>query len=127
VEGALVLDFDLSASLDGDVLVVAFGGRVSEANVVAMVRRYFDLVAAHRPKSVLADVRALDGELSASRVYFLVRNLPQPMPKAVKTAFLERAERAAEAHYLESTAHNAGVELRAFVDRDAAMTWLRAS
>ena len=120
------MDFDLSTSLDGDVLVVAFTGRVTESNAVVMVRRYFDLVEAQRPKSVLADVRALEGELSAGRVYFLVRNLPQPVPKAVKTAYLERAERADEARYLEATAHNAGVELKAFVDRDAALAWLRA-
>lgn len=55
-----------------------------------------------------------DGQLSSGRIYFLVRNLPQPVPKAVKTAFLDRPERADEANYLESTAHNAGVELKSF-------------
>ena len=39
----------------------------------------------------------------------------------------DRAERAEQAHFLESTAHNAGIELKAFVDPDAAMAWLRAS
>jgi len=120
------MDFELSSSLDGDVLVVTFGGRLSENNVVAMVKHYFDLVRAERPKKVLTDVRALEGQVSSSRVYFLVRDLPQPVPKAVQTAFLDRPERADEAQYLESTAHNAGVELKAFVDRNAALAWLRA-
>jgi hypothetical protein len=121
------MDFEISSSVEAEVLVVTFGGRVGEDNVTAMVKRYFDLVRAERPKKVLADVRTLDGQLSSGRVYFLVRNLPQPVPRAVKTAFLDRAERADEAHFLESTAHNAGVELKAFVDRDAALAWLRAS
>ena len=119
------MDFEISSSVEADVLVVTFGGRVGDANVIDVVRRYFDLVLAERPKKVLADVRALEGKASSGRIYFLVRNLPQPVPKAVKTAFLDRAERAEEARFLESTAHNAGVELKAFVDRDAALAWLR--
>lgn len=94
------MDFELSSSAEADVLVVTFGGRVGEDNVIAMVRRYFDLVRAERPKKVLADVRTLEGQLSSGRINFLVRNLPQPVPKAVKTAF---------------------------VDRDAALAWLRSS
>ena len=121
------MDFELNGSLDGDVLVVAFGGRLSASNATEMVDRYFDLVRAQRPKKVLADVRGLEGKVSAGRVYFLVRDLPQPVPQGIKTAFLDRAERAEQAHFLESTAHNAGVELKAFVDPDAAMAWLRAS
>jgi hypothetical protein len=109
------------------VLVVAFGGRLSDSNATEMVERYFDLVRARRPNKVLADVRGLEGKVSASQVYFLVRDLPQPVPQGVKTAFLDHAERAEQAHFLESTAHNAGVELKAFVDPDAAMAWLRAS
>ena len=120
------MDFELNASPDGDVLVVAFGGRLSESNATEMVERYFDQIRARRPKKVLADVRGLEGELSAGRVYFLVRDLPQPVPQGIKTAFLDRAERADQAHFLESTAHNAGVELKAFADRDVALAWLRA-
>ena len=106
------MHFELNGSLDGDVLVVAFGGRLSASNATEMV---------------LADVRGLEGKVSAGRVYFLVRDLPQPVPQGIKTAFLDRTERAEQAHFLESTAHNAGVELKAFVDPDAAMAWLRAS
>jgi hypothetical protein len=119
------MEFDLTSSTDGDILVVVFAGRVSESNAVAMVKSYFELVQASRPKKVLADTRALRGGLSSSSVYFLVRNLPKPVPKAVKTAYLARGDQAGEAQFLETTAHNAGVELKAFVDREAALAWLR--
>jgi hypothetical protein len=120
------MDFDLESTRDGEVLEVAFTGRVTEANAQALVRRYFDLVRAERPAMVLADTRRLGGRLSLSRVYFLLRDLPKPVPNAVKTAFLARPDRAEDADFLETTAHNAGVGLKAFIDRDAALTWLRA-
>jgi hypothetical protein len=120
-------DFDLKSSEHGDVLVVTFSGASNEANSTAMTRRYFELVQASGRSRVLADVRALRGRLSGAGTYFLVRNLPvERVPTGIKTAVVEAAENREFANFLETTAANAGVYFRCFLDYDAALAWLES-
>jgi len=119
-------DFDVQGKIDGDILVATFSGRSTRENSRELARRYLDLVKASGLKKVLADLRGLEERLSAGETYFLMRDLPsKPIPHDIKTAVLE-AERWREyAAFFESTSVNAGVALRCFFDRDAAMAWLR--
>ncbi|MGZ5033822.1 MAG: hypothetical protein ACXWAC_11550 [Usitatibacter sp.] len=121
------MEFDLTSSLDGDVLVVTFTGRSTEKNVHALTRRYFEVVLGSGMKKVLADIRLLEGRLSPGGTYFLVRDLPvKPTPTGIRTAILETKEARDYADFLETTAENAGVHLRCFVDREEAISWLHA-
>ncbi len=120
------MDFDVTSSPDGDILVVAFTGQSSEKNAHAMTKRYFEIVLGSGMKKVLADIRLLHGRLSTGETYFLVRDLPvKPTPRGIKTAILETKERRNYADFLETTSMNADVHLRCFVDREEAISWLR--
>jgi hypothetical protein len=122
-----VSDFDITGVPQGDILAVTFTGRSTDGNSRAMTRRYFELVLASGLKKVLVDIRSLQGRLSAAKTYFLVRDLPvTPVPADIKTAVVESAEQRDFAQYLETTAANAGVYFRCFLDYEAALAWLEA-
>jgi hypothetical protein len=122
-----VSDFYITGAPLGDILIVSFAGRSTDRNAQAMTRRYFELVLASGMKKVLADIRSLQGRLSASKTYFLVRDLPvNPIPADIKTAIVESAEQREFAQYLETTAANAGVYFRCFLGYETALAWLNA-
>jgi len=121
------MDFEINSSVKGDILVVTFSGKSTKANANAMTRRYFEIVLGSGFKKVLADIRTLEGRLSTTETYFLVRNLPvKQIPPGIKTAVLELQERHRFAEFLEATSANAGVELKSFVSLDEALSWLRS-
>jgi len=120
-------DFDITSSLDRDILVVQFIGRSTGENARSMARKYFDVVLASGSKKVLADLSLLKGRISTGETYFLLRDLPvKPTPVGIKTAILETEEEAKFAAFLEMTANNAGLGIRCFLDREQAMAWLRS-
>ena len=120
------MDFEITSSLDGDILVVTFAGQSTAENVQAMTARYFDIALGSGLRKILADIRLLNGRLSAGEIYFLVRDLPvKPIPPGIKTALLEAKERRDFANFLETTSANAGVPLKCFFDRGEAVAWLR--
>jgi hypothetical protein len=122
------MDFDITSSLDGDVLIVTFTGQSTEKNAHAMTKRYFEIVLGSRMKKVLADIRLLKGRLSVVETYDLVRDLPvKPAPTDIKTAILETKKEREYASFLETTSANAGVRFRCFFDRDEALSWLRTA
>ena len=122
------MDFDITSSLDGDVLIVTFTGQSTAKNAHAMIERYFQIVLGSGTKKVLADIRPLTGRLSVVDTYRLVRDLPvKPAPAEIKTAVLDTKEGRGYATFLETTSVNAGVRIRCFVDRQEALTWLNAA
>lgn len=119
------MDFDITSTLDQDVLIVTFTGQSGGNNTHAMTKRYFEIVLESGAKKVLADIRPLMGRLSVVDTYHLVRNLPvKPTPTGIKTAVLDTKEGRGYANFLETTSANAGVHFRCFVDREAALSWL---
>jgi hypothetical protein len=119
--------FDIRSSPDGDILVVTFTGESTQDNAAAMTKRYFEIVLASGFKRVLADIRLLKGRLSEGNTFFLLRDLPvKPPPAGIKTAILETEEEREYARFLETTAANAGVYFRCFVDHKDAISWLAA-
>ena len=121
------MDFQIDSAAEGDVLVVTFSGESTKRNASAMTRRYFEIVLGSGFNKVLADIRPLQGRLSTSETYFLVRNLPvKRIPAGIKTAVLELPERHRFAEFLEATSTNAGIELKSFVSREEAWSWLEA-
>ena len=127
LSGKIPTDFDLKSSERGEVLLVTFTGTSNEANSSAMTRRYFEILQASGRAKVLADVRPLRGRLSSAGTFFLMRNLPvERVPRGIKTAIVDLPEHREYASFLETTAANAGVHFRCFVDYDAALAWLES-
>jgi hypothetical protein len=121
-------DFGLASSVDADVVVVTFSGRSTEKNAQAMITRYFELVRASGRNKALADIRQLQGRLSAGETYLLVHGLPLgSVPAGFRTAILESAAQRGYAKYLEDVLVNAGVSVKCVLDRDEALAWLRAA
>ena len=118
-------DFDISSAQQEDVLTLAFSGVSTPQNAAAMTRRYFDIVLASGTKKVLADIRTLQGRLSIADTFFLLRDLPvKPAPVGIRTAVVESEKNRAYGIFLETTAANAGVEIKCFFDRAEALAWL---
>jgi hypothetical protein len=121
------MGFDITSTLDKDVLIVTFTGQSTEENSHEMTKRYFEVVLRSGARKVLADIRGLTGRLSEIDTYRLVRALPvKPIPAHIKTAILETQGRRGYANFLETTSANAGVHLRCFADREEALSWLNA-
>lgn len=121
------MDFEITSSVDRDVLVITFTGQLTEKNVSAMTTRYFEIVLGAGLKKVLVDIRPLQGRLAPGSTYFIVRNLPvDPVPSEIKTAVIELQENQSHAEFLEATSANAGVYLRCFLDYEDALLWLRS-
>jgi hypothetical protein len=127
-ERKIPTDFELKSAQIGDVLVVTFTGASNDANATAIARGYFEILQASGRSKVLADVRPMRGRLSSADTFFLVRNLPvERVPQGIKTAVVEAPEHREYAGFLETTAANAGVHFRCFLDYDAALAWLASS
>jgi hypothetical protein len=122
------LDFELVGAADGDILLVTFSGQSNESNARAMTKRYFEILLASGRNKVLADIRHLQGRLSAGETYFLAQELAAgSIPADVKTAILESEAQRAYGGFLETVLVNVGMRVRCLVDRDEALAWLRAS
>ena len=122
------MDFDLAVSVDGDIVVVTFSGRSTERNAQAMTTRYFEVVRSSGKYKVLADIRQLQGRLTAGETFLLVHELKAgSIPSGVKTAILESAAQRAFAEFLETVLINSGVPVRCTLDRAEALLWLRAA
>jgi hypothetical protein len=120
-------DFGLAASEDGDVVTVTFSGRSTARNSRAMTARYFEILRAAGHRKALADIRQLQGRLSAGETFLLVHKLPLgTLPDEFRTAILEAPEQRAYAEFLETVLVNAGVRVKCTLDRDEALAWLRA-
>jgi hypothetical protein len=120
------VDFEITSARDTDVLLLSFTGRSTRENAKAMTQRYFDIVKESGQRKVLADICRLEGRLSATDTYFLVRDLPaRPLPGIIRTAILETPQRHEYAEFLEATAENAGINFKCFFDRQEALSWLR--
>jgi hypothetical protein len=120
------MDFNITSSLDDDILIATFTGESTTKNAHAMIRRYFEIVLGSGMKKVLADIQRLKGRLSVVETYDLVRDLPvKPTPTDIKTAILEAKEERGYASFLETTSANAGVRFRCFFNREEAISWLR--
>lgn len=121
-------DFDLASRIDGDMVVVTFSGRSTERNSRAMTARYFEIVLASGKRKVLADIRQLEGRLSAGETFMLVHELPLGRSAAgLATAILETEAQRAYADFLETVLVNAGATVRCTVDHAAAVAWLRGT
>jgi hypothetical protein len=120
-------DFELAASEEDDVLIVTFSGRSTARNARALTARYFEILRAAGHRKALADIRQLQGRLSAGETFLLVHKLPLgTLPEEFRTAILEAPEQRAYAEFLETVLVNAGVRVKCVLDRDEALAWLRA-
>lgn len=121
-------DFEITGTTEGEVLHLVFSGESTTVNAKAMVTRYFELVQGCGAKKVLADLRVLRGRLALGETYLLMRKLPvEPLPRGIRTAILEADEHRTYAEFFETTSANAGIHLKCFFDRDAALDWLRTA
>lgn len=120
------MDFDITTSVDNDILFVVFRGKVTELNARAVVERYFEQTRPFAQTKFLVDARELEGRLSLGRTYFLIRDLPERVPPDRKTAFVENVKYRDMAEFLEVALKNVGINLQHFFDFEEALDWLRS-
>jgi hypothetical protein len=120
------MDFDIKSTAQDDILLVTCGGLLTEGNVHAFIERYFEIALGSGLKKILIDLRPLDGRLSFGSTYFVIRELPAPVPSDTHTAFVERKEFRSNGEFLEAALSNIGIASRSFLDYDEALNWLRS-
>lgn len=121
-----VVDFDIKSRVQDDILIVTLSGRVTDSNVHDFVKRYLELVSTSSLKKTLVDARPLEQRLSLGSAYFLVQNLPRPLPPGVKTAYVEDEKFREMAEFVQVALANVSVEVRLFLSYDEALAWLRS-
>lgn len=118
------MSFEIEVAREGDLLVVAFVGRIHPNEYADGLRRFLDILMSERPARILVDNRRLDGRADLAETYFLVRTAP-PTPDFVeRAAILEREAYREYAEFQQTTANNFGLRFTCFFDEGEARQWL---
>jgi hypothetical protein len=120
------MDVEIKSDVQDDILVVTFSGQVTDGNVHALIKRYFEVALGSGLKRILVDLRPLEGRLSLGNTYFVIRELPAPVPPDVTTALVENKRFRKNGEFLQVALKNVGINLRLFLDYDEAFAWLRS-
>lgn len=117
-------EYGISASANDGIFEIVLTGKATKNNVEKLAIETAALVIEDGAKTILVDVRALQGRLGVLETYAIVRN-PYEKPK-VKCAVVDLPENMEYIMFLETTSLNAGLLLKCFTDMDTARAWLKS-
>ncbi|MDD4857301.1 MAG: hypothetical protein PHD74_04250 [Candidatus Krumholzibacteria bacterium] len=117
------MDFNVSTSLDGDILVLVLSGDGSERNLKAISEQIVEVAAKSRAKKLLIDVRELQGRVGMAYIYSLVGETPLEA-QALKSAIIDLKENESSYSFYELVAVSRGFHIRFFNDIPEAKLWL---
>jgi hypothetical protein len=106
------------------IIEVTITGEVADHDVDKMENDVQAVLKPMNPKKLLADVRSLKIQRSIVDTYNRVRNYPPLM--RIKTAVLDIPDHADFQKFHETTANNAGIPMKFFMDIDEARAWLKS-
>lgn len=117
--------YQIDVSWNGQLLEMTISGEATKDNGDAIALDVIRLVVQHKPDLLFIDVRKVKGRLGIIDTYFHVRDYPRPPHPVTRAAILELPENKDYYVFHETTARNAGMNVRYFVDFDEAMAWLQ--
>jgi hypothetical protein len=118
-------EYKISSSVNDEILEINLTGEMTKHSIDQVAVEAGVIISESGLKNILVDVRALKGRLGIMDTYAFVRS-PAEKPK-VKSALVDLTEHKEYLKFLETTARNAGISLKCFVDIDAARAWLKSS
>lgn len=118
-------EYQISSSVNDDILEITVTGEVTKSSMDQLAVEAAVIIIEHGLRNVLVDIRALKGRLGIMDTYSFVRK-PVERPK-MKGALVDLPENKDYLKFLETTARNAGLSLKCFIDIDAARAWLKSS
>ena len=118
-------EYKISSAGNDKILEINITGEVTKSSMDQLAVETAVIIIESGLKNVLVDVRALKGRLGIMDTYSFVRS-PAEKPK-VKGALVDLPQHEEYLKFLETTARNAGLSLKCFIDIDAARAWLKSS
>jgi len=115
--------YDISVSENDGIIEVVITGEVADHYVDKMEQEVQDILKPMNPKKLLADIRSLKIKHSITDTYIRVRKYPPLLH--IKTAVLDIPEHADFQSFHETTARNAGIPMKSFIDIHKAREWLK--
>ena len=118
-------DYQITSSVRDAILEMNMTGEVTKSGIDQLAAEGGAIIIEKGLRNVLVDIRTLKGRLGIMDTYSFVRR-PFERPK-VKCALVDLPENKDYLDFLETTAVNAGLSLKCFVDINAARGWLNSS
>jgi hypothetical protein len=118
-------DFQISSSMNEGILEIIMEGELAKSEHDKMSNEIIALINSSGVKNVLVDIRTLKGRLSVAETYKRVRNYPSYIYKT-HIAMLDIPENSEYQSFHETTAVNAGMNLKFFTDIDKSKDWLKS-
>ena len=119
--------YNIIASVSADILEIVVTGDIAEPDThKIMMQEIIDVEKSTNVKKQLLDIRKLNGRLGTIELYNFVRNYPPDRPR-MKVALVDNPEHAQTASFHETTALNAGLLCKWFIDIDEARVWLKGN
>jgi len=119
--------YKISSSVNEGIFEFILTGKIVENEIDMMLKEFNAMVLASGINYVLMDVRAIKGRYGYTGAYQRVRSHPQEFYSIIKTAIVDLPENSVYRNYHETTARNAGMNLKWFTDIDEARAWLKIS
>lgn len=111
--------------VDTDYAVLSYSGVVTVAGVAAVRDRILEVIQQNNMSKLCVDLRSAEQILSGNDLRATMENNAEVVPPRPHTAVLGRADQQTELKFIEDFAVARGMPIRAFVDEEAALSWLR--
>ena len=118
------LTYNISASINEGILEITFTGALTNNFHDRIVSDAVAIIKENSIDKVLIDISNLDGRIGIIDTYSRVRTFPSCIYNIRFTMVNSKGQNVTE-HFQETTALNAGINVKWFTDIDAARTWLK--
>ncbi len=119
-------EHQVSSSVNEGILEFILTGEILEREIDSMLKEFNAIVLASGVNYILLDVRAIKGRYGLAGAYERVRSHPPEFYGRIKVAMVDLPENSDYRDFHETTARNAGLNLKWFNDTDKARTWLKS-
>ncbi|MBN1471280.1 MAG: hypothetical protein JW925_05835, partial [Syntrophaceae bacterium] len=115
--------YTISSSLNEDILEIIYIGKLTNGLHDKIVSDTGSIIRENNVYKVLIDISALNGRLGITDTYQRVRNFP-PRVYKMRFAVVNKNGQDEIEQFQETTASNAGIQVKWFTNPDAARAWL---
>jgi hypothetical protein len=116
-------EYQFVTSVNEGILEIIIGGKVQSNDVGKLLSEVNAIAKAVNVSTLLVDVRSVKGRFGFAESYYRVRESPMDTPK-MKIAIVDLEENADLQSFQETTAKNAGLSIKWFIEIEAARSWL---
>ena len=119
-------EYQISSSVNDTILEIILTGEILESQINTMLKKFNAMVLASGVNYILMDVCAIKRRYGYAGAYERVRSHPPEFYRKIKVAIVDLPENSDYRNFHETTARNAGINLKWFTDIDNARTWLKS-